>query len=589
MRSRRSFLRSLLLALPAGVVACTEDNLSVITPSTLEVTAVTLGVDRDLDGYTVQLDTRPAQVLGLVETFRDLRVAPGTHRVLLGGLASNCVVEGENPRTLTIGPGELVRVTFEVTCSTTLGTLNLRTVTNGPRLDSDGYIAIIDGRARDTLGTRDGVNVGGLGPGEHMVELDGIGNYCAVEGANPRGVTITPGEIAGLTFTVTCIGGTIRVSVTTGGVGSDPDGYDVLVGGTAVGHLGPNEEIAIPDLMPGPHGVQLSQVAANCIVEGANPVEVGIPQGGEASISFAVDCPATAAPYQLIDLGTLPGGCCSEAYGINAAGQVVGYSTAEGFTHAFLWDKGVMVDLGTLGGSYSVAWAINAAGQIVGTSATASLGTHATLWENGVPQDLGTLGGEYSVARGINDAGQVVGESGTAGGEMHAFLWDNGVMIDLGTLGGSYSTAHGINNAGQVVGWSHRADGVSGPFLWERGRMTDLGTLGGCCGVALGLNDQGSVVGYEEGSGRTHAFIWQHGAISGLPGLDGTSSQAAGISPAGVVVGHAEMAPWRPTAAMWDDGILAILPGEYGWAYAINATGQIVGASGGRAILWIPK
>ena len=53
------------------------------------------------------------------------------------------------------------------------------------------------------------------------------------------------------------------------------------------------------------------------------------------------------------DLGTL-GGDYSDAYGINDAGQVVGWSyTAEGFGHAFITaaDGMGMRDLGTLGGN----------------------------------------------------------------------------------------------------------------------------------------------------------------------------------------------------------------------------------------------
>jgi probable HAF family extracellular repeat protein len=50
--------------------------------------------------------------------------------------------------------------------------------------------------------------------------------------------------------------------------------------------------------------------------------------------------------------------------------------------------------------------------------------THAFLWEKGKMTDLGTLpGGDYGIAGSINDRGQVVGLSKTASGEFHAFLW----------------------------------------------------------------------------------------------------------------------------------------------------------------------
>ena len=61
---------------------------------------------------------------------------------------------------------------------------------------------------------------------------------------------------------------------------------------------------------------------------------------------------------------------------------------------------------------------------------------HAFLWENGTMIDLGTFGGTHSNARGINNYGQIVGDSNTACGARHAFLWENGTMSDLGTLGG---------------------------------------------------------------------------------------------------------------------------------------------------------
>jgi len=75
------------------------------------------------------------------------------------------------------------------------------------------------------------------------------------------------------------------------------------------------------------------------------------------------------------DLGTVPGDACSFAWGLNSADQVVGISLPApcdfSVAHAFLWDRGSMVDLNTLiphgsGLQLVYAEAINDAEEIVG-------------------------------------------------------------------------------------------------------------------------------------------------------------------------------------------------------------------------------
>jgi len=83
-----------------------------------------------------------------------------------------------------------------------------------------------------------------------------------------------------------------------------------------------------------------------------------------------------------VDLGVLKGQVYSRANGINAMGQVVGFSGAKrdsSQSRAFIWSGQTgMIDIGTLSGGYAQAYAINDAGFITGTSQTQGMGPVAT-------------------------------------------------------------------------------------------------------------------------------------------------------------------------------------------------------------------
>ena len=189
-----------------------------------------------------------------------------------------------------------------------------------------------------------------------------------------------------------------------------------------------------------------------------------------------------------VEVGTL-GGLPSHGLDLNERGQVAGWSeTATGTSHAFLWHRGETTDLGTLGGGTSrpgvdaalpgSTWTpprptrvLNERGHVVGTSETATGATHAFLWRRGEMTDLGTLGGPTSAAVAVNDRDQVVGFSTTASGATHAFLWQRGEMTDLGALldgDGDVdgpSVAVDINDRGQIVGMV-TGGGRSRAVLW---------------------------------------------------------------------------------------------------------------------------
>ena len=206
--------------------------------------------------------------------------------------------------------------------------------------------------------------------------------------------------------------------------------------------------------------------------------------------------------YEFVQLGSL-GGTSGGAMGLNNRGQVVGWSeTADGHTHAFLWDAANgMRDLGTLGGPKSHAWNINEKGQVVGASETGDGSTHAFLWQRDAGmKDLHAAQAPRSIGADINDRGQIVGcvESiGSSQRTSYAFYWDQASgMVMIPVPSGSNSYGFGINNAGQVVGNLLDSNGDwSTPFIWDRAAgLKQLHFPRASC-YAGRINNAGAIIG----------------------------------------------------------------------------------------------
>jgi probable HAF family extracellular repeat protein len=246
---------------------------------------------------------------------------------------------------------------------------------------------------------------------------------------------------------------------------------------------------------------------------------------------------------RIIDLGVVPGGNDSLGVAINNAGQAIGISNngvADPFSpfgvqvRTFLWEKGELRDIGTLGGpdaNPGPGCNNKRSGIIVGSSYTSFTPNETTgiptqdpfLWDNGKMTDLGTLGGTVGFGWCANNRLQVIGTSSLAThpgacatGEAgcHAYLWQRGVMKDLGTLGGDNSEAIWINDAGEIAGSADLSGtGLHHAVRWRDGEMLDLGTVSGDpCSRSKAINARGQIVGVSSDcSNPLHAFLWEEG------------------------------------------------------------------------------
>ena len=352
-------------------------------------------------------------------------------------------------------------------------------------------------------------------------------------------------------------------------------------------------------------------------IASADMVEV---ESGATATITATQIPA--GEYNVIDLGPLPPYHSQNiALGINASGQVVGYAWERGFPReeAILWTPGgttgppenpQLRGLGNFKGndywSSSQAYALNNRGQVVGWSNGIDAlinNWHAFVWENGSMVDLGTLRGfGASQAHSINDVGQITGWSetklGTLDVNQHAFVY-NLATRQMQDLNIDHSWGNSINSQGQIVGGYYPTDqagNVVAPvhaFFWDpvtgKQDLHSLVSPGGDKSQAAALNNYGQIVGWTTDQNNVwRAFFYDRrtGRVSHLLGDE--ESLATAINNQGLVVGHYKFSLLVDHAFVWDvqagvvEDLNQRLPTDAGWtlfeAWGINDSGQIAGS-----------
>jgi hypothetical protein len=288
---------------PALWLGCGGGGTELVLPS-LSVSTTTSGVELDPDGYGVVVDGTPGPTIGLDATLVVDGLADGTHSVTLSGVAQNCAIQGDNPRIVPVTSGSTARVPFAVTCNPSGGNVAVVTATTGTGSDPDGFSLLVDGTDRGPIGVSSSMSLAGLPPGAHTLGLTGLAANCQVVGDNPRTVSIVAGQTVQVDFSISCTApgptaGTLQVTTSTGGADQDTDGYTVTVDGGTAQPIGPNAAIALNNISPSAHTVQLRGMATNCSVSGANPARVTVPAGASATAAFVITCTATAPTLNL--------------------------------------------------------------------------------------------------------------------------------------------------------------------------------------------------------------------------------------------------------------------------------------------------
>jgi uncharacterized repeat protein (TIGR01451 family) len=295
----------------------------------------------------------------------------------------------------------------------------------------------------------------------------------------------------------------------------------------------------------------------------------------------------------MTNLGILEGGITnSHAWGINNSGVIAGTSDATGLVtglqvkeRAIRIEAGVITNLGTAGGGKdSRGRNINAAGDVVGYSTWSSGQFSPQAFARIGPSNvfIGTFSGaESGEGFGINNQTQVVGFAHLfcplpGGSCFQPFVWtdkngnfakDPGEMVNLRTfdLNAYNGVAHSINNLGQIVGGADvPTSGVRHAFI-----ITPIETATGR-------------VWYVDANGD---FV--NDLMFGLGTLPGhTFAEARDINDAGVIVGRSFPAA-GPARAFRYDGengmhdLNSLIDTNTGWvlqeARGINNSGEIVG------------
>jgi probable HAF family extracellular repeat protein len=278
-------------------------------------------------------------------------------------------------------------------------------------------------------------------------------------------------------------------------------------------------------------------------------------KAGTSSVAFLYSNGAVSNPASL-------GGSGSWGFAINNSGVLAGEGVPDsGGPHAILFSNGVTTDLGILpGGMSSIAYGINTGGQVVGYADAPSPHGGAFIYTNGTMMDLTTLINvadplfnvvKFMGARAINDNGWIV-VNGLKDNIPAAYLllptWlsltPTTLLFGNQQIGTTSTTqAVAVTNTGSASAALSFA--VSGPFTQTNDCGTSL-TGGATCSVQVGF----APAAIDPGTVGGTLTITPAAAGPLVVSLSGTGETSVSISTSAstVTAGVAVTLTWSSTA-----------------------------------------
>ena len=199
---RRAGVRAGVVGAAAFALACSLSVTSETTVGSVRFSVSAAGEARDTAFLlTIDADTTSYEVYA--DSVWTFSASEGTHSFELGGVADNCSVQGDNPRSVEVVAGRESDASFGVTC-TLNGSAKVTIATTGDDIDDMYTLDFNSGLLTVPVGPNQFVTLS-LPVGGYVVALSGVANNCTVSGDNPIPMEVTAEGTATASFAIACI------------------------------------------------------------------------------------------------------------------------------------------------------------------------------------------------------------------------------------------------------------------------------------------------------------------------------------------------------------------------------------------------